>query len=79
MLLESVLTLAIPNSLTKQYNDSDLDNLLKSYEIMEVAKSDFIKGELTFDEYLQLCESHQVNIDSYMETIEHNLVAIGAI
>ncbi len=78
MLLESVLTLAIPNSLTKQCNGRDLDNLLKSYEIMEIAKADFINGELTFDEYLQLCESHQVNVDSYMETIEHNLVTIGA-
>lgn len=73
MLLDKVLTLVIPGSAARDYNDRDLDNLMKSYALAEQAKTAFLGREITFDEYLQLLESHQVNVDSYMETVEHNL------
>jgi hypothetical protein len=73
MLLDKALTLVIPSTATRDDNDRDLDNLMKSYALAEQAKDAFLAQEVTFDEYLQLLESHQVNVDSYMETIEHNL------
>lgn len=73
MLLDKVLTLIIPGTATRDMNNRDLDNLLKSYALAEQAKESFLSREITFDEYLQLLESHQINIDSYAESIEHNL------
>ena len=73
MLLDKVLTLIIPSTATRDMNNQDLDNLLKSYALVEQAKESFLSREITFDEYLQLLESHQINIDSYAESIEHNL------
>jgi hypothetical protein len=73
MLLDKALTLVIPSTATRDDDDRDLDNLMKSYALAEQAKDAFLAQEVTFDEYLQLLESHQINVDSYMETIEHNL------
>jgi hypothetical protein len=74
--LDSALTLDIPVISTLDHNQSDLSKLMDSYGILEIARGDLIKGEITFDEYICLCEMHEVNIDSYLETIETNLVEL---
>lgn len=80
MLLESkldrVLTLVISSDATKDHDSSDTFKLMESYGIIEKAKDAFLSQEITFDEYLQLCELHEVNVDGYMKTIEHNLVEL---
>ena len=68
------LALVIPNSTTKDHDHNDLVKLMTSYGIIEKAKDAFLNKEITFEEYICLCEKHEVNIDSYMETIEHNLI-----
>jgi hypothetical protein len=74
-MLEEALSLVIPTRLTREYNDQDFTNLFESYRLAEVAKDSFLGGEVTLDEYMQLLECHEINIDSYLETIEHNLTA----
>ncbi|MEM9507540.1 MAG: hypothetical protein AAGA16_07595 [Cyanobacteria bacterium P01_E01_bin.35] len=74
--LDEALTLVIPTGMTRDMNKRDLTNLMTSYGIIEQAKSDFLAQLITFEEYIDLCNSHQINVDSYMETIEHNLVQL---
>jgi c-di-GMP-related signal transduction protein len=71
------LTLIIPGGATRDMNDSDLTNLIQTYNMAEEAKDAFLQREITFDEYIQLLESVQVNIDGYLETIEANLHSFG--
>ncbi|MGF1542870.1 MAG: hypothetical protein ACFCU5_20910 [Pleurocapsa sp.] len=79
MLLDKPLTLIISGRNTRDMDDKDLDNLLASYSLAEKAKESFLSQEITFDEYLQLLEQHQINIDSYLECIESNLHTQGLI
>lgn len=74
--LDTALTLEIPVISTLDHNQNDLSKLMQSYGILETAKGDFIKGEISFDEYICLCEMHEVNVDDYLETIETNLVEL---
>ncbi len=76
-LLEKSLDLGVTVAATRDHNRDDLINLMESYKIIEIARDDFLNNEISFDEYLQLCELHQVNIDSYADTIEHNLRHLG--
>ena len=79
MLLDNALTLVIPSSGIRDMDRNDLGNLLDTYAIVEQAKDSFLNQEITFDEYLQLLESAQVNIDSYAKSLEVNLVALRVI
>lgn len=72
--LDKSLILAVPTSTTKDHNRQDLVNLMETYSVLEKAKDAFLNQEITFEEYITLCEKAQVNIDSYLETIEHNLI-----
>lgn len=72
-MIDQALTLIIPGTATRDMNDSDLDKLLQTYKIAEEAKDAFLEREITLDEYMQLLETAQVNIDSYLETVEANL------
>jgi hypothetical protein len=73
MILDKALSIVIPTRSLRDYNDRDLDNLLESYRLAEIAKDSLIDGKVSFDEYIQLLECHQVNIDGYLETVEGNL------
>lgn len=77
-MLENVLRLGIPSQVSRQISSkTELENLMKSYSIIEQALNDFNKGLLTWEEYLDLLELHEVNIDSYLNTVDYNLRVIG--
>jgi len=78
-MFEQAFSLVIPSSLARECNDKDLDTLLESYRLAGVAKDSFLDGEVTLDEYMQLLECHEINIDGYLETVEHNLEAFNLI
>ncbi len=73
MAIEKALTLIIPSNTTRDMNDQDLKNLLDTYALVDTAKSDFLAGRLSFQDYIDLLETAQVNIDSYLSTVENNL------
>lgn len=77
--IDTALALVVPSNTTRDYNLKDLENLMESYGIIEKAKDSFLDGQITFEEYICLCEKHEMNVDSYMETIEHNLVQLKLI
>ncbi|WP_319422746.1 hypothetical protein [Pleurocapsa sp. FMAR1] len=72
-MLDRALELVIPSGSTRDMNDSDLDGLMKTYSIVEIAKDDFLAQKISFQEYIDLLETAQVNIDGYLETVEGNL------
>ena len=72
--VDKSLSLVVPSVATKDCDKKDLINLMETYGVIEKAKDAFLNQEITFEEYLSLCEKAEINIDSYLETIEHNLV-----
>lgn len=74
--LEEALAFGVSCENTRDHNKDDLEKLMLSYMVLEQARDSFLNQEITFDEYLQLCELHEVNVDSYRSTIEHNLVKL---
>ena len=74
--VDTALTLVVPTSTTRDHDKKDLVNLMETYGVMEKAKDSFLDGEITFEEYIYLAEKAEINIDSYMETIEHNLIEL---
>ena len=77
-IVKDSLTLVIPSGLTRDMNSDDIQRMLLTYQIMEVARDNLLSGKLTPDEYFQLAESAEINVDSYMQNIEHNLIVLGA-
>ena len=75
--LEDALSLVIPHGLVRDMNNSDLNKLMASYAVMEQARDDMLNRLITVDEYCDLCQTHEVNVDSYMATVESNLYLIG--
>ena len=74
---EKILDLVIPASVSSQLNGKELEKLLDSYHLAKCAMNDFINGQLTWVEYLELLELHQINIDSYLDNLDRNLQQIG--
>lgn len=74
---KDILDLAIPTRVAKEFNQSDFDKLFQSYNLAKLARDDFLAGELTWEEYLNLLELHQINIDSYLSNLELNLHELG--
>ena len=72
--IDRSLVLVIPASTTKDHNHQDLVNLMETYGVLEKAKDALLNQEITFEEYISLCEKAEINIDSYLEIIEHNLI-----
>ncbi len=72
-LIDNALTLVVSTGNAEGRSETELADLMESYGLMEQAKDSFLAGEITFDEYLQLCEIHNFNVDSYLETVEDNL------
>ncbi len=76
-MLETILRTGIPTNFSKQLSRPELKSLMRSYGITGKALSDFNNGLITWSEYLDLLESHQINIDSYLSVVSHNLKTIG--
>lgn len=72
-LINNALTLVVPTGNAEGMSKTELVDLMESYGLMEQAKDSFLAGKITLDEYLQLCEIHNFNVDSYLETVEDNL------
>lgn len=77
--VDKALSLVVLTSTTKDHNQKDLVELMETYGVLEQAKNDFLNQEITFEEYISLCEKGEVNIDSYLESIEHNLIELKLI
>ncbi len=73
------LDLVIPARASRELSQSEMDKLLTSYQLAKQALNDFLKAKLTWEEYLEILEMHQINIDSYLNTIDYNLTKIGVI
>lgn len=72
--MDDCTRIVISGAAIQDHNVADLDSLMKSYQLAEEARSAFLDAEITFTEYLELLEIHQINIDGYLETLEHNLI-----
>lgn len=55
----------------------EADDLCKQLEVAQLATDRFIKGEVSYSDFLELMELAGVDIDNYALTVESNLSEIG--
>lgn len=68
--IESALTLIVPD---EDFSTSEFDKLLANYDLAARSLDSFLRGEIEFDDYLQIAEACEVVIDDYLEITESNL------
>lgn len=57
--------------------NQEVTHLIKQLEVAELATDKFIKGEINFDDFLELMELAGVDIDEYLIVVEANLLEVG--
>lgn len=57
----------------------EMERVVTSHMIMQKARDDFLLGLLSSSEYLELLDSHEINIDLYVDNLENNLNRVGII
>lgn len=72
-LLRKATSLFIPKGAVLDHNSDDLRRLHQTYSILEDAQEAFLNKEITFEEYLEILEMGNVNIDHFLKTTEQNL------
>lgn len=55
----------------------EIHKIVLSHQIIQNARDDFLEGLISFDDYLALCESHNVNVDLFLGTVKENLDSVG--
>ncbi len=76
-MLDDILGLSIIT--TEKMSESESSKLIEKLECAELAKTRFIKGEISFEDYLDILELCEVDIDNYLITVEDNLAVDGII
>lgn len=71
--MRHLLETEIDSSAILDCNYSDLIGVVKNLEIANEALDAFLGQEITFDEYLELLDMAQINIDEYLGLVEQNL------
>lgn len=74
-----ILDVQIGLASLKGMREDEVEGVVLSHWLIQQARDDFLNGRLTWSEYLDLVESHQVNMDSYLDTVEENLTIVGAL
>jgi hypothetical protein len=74
-----ILEVAISTKSIKDMREDEINNLVQSHALIQQARDDFLNNLLTWEEYLDLVEYHEVNMDSYLDIVEENLSVVGAI
>ncbi|WP_138500898.1 hypothetical protein [Nostoc sp. PA-18-2419] len=70
-MLEDILQLRIVT--TEGMSESESLKLIEQLECAELAQKRFIEGSISFEDYLDILELCEVDIDDYLEIVEENL------
>jgi hypothetical protein len=57
----------------------EANHLIKQQECVELARTRFINGEISFADYCDILELCDINIDQYLVTVENNLQVVGCL
>jgi hypothetical protein len=53
-------------------DNDEINNLIKREEICSLAKTQFIKGEISFQDFLDCLEVAEISIDEYLPILNEN-------
>lgn len=76
-MLDDILGLRIVT--TEKISVSESLKLIEQLECAELAQQRFIEGVISFEDYLDILELCEVNIDDYLITVEDNLAVDGIV
>jgi len=74
---QNILNVGINGNEVRGARWDELHALVKSQMLVQQARDDFLAHKLTVDEYLDLLDEHQINVDSYVKNVNQNLAVIG--
>jgi hypothetical protein len=70
---DQVTRLWLPGGNPDNASLEELEVLIAYYDLANQARKSFLNGEITLDEYCQLLEKYEINVDNYLQTLEVNL------
>ncbi|BAU65662.1 hypothetical protein STA3757_30510 [Stanieria sp. NIES-3757] len=73
-MIKDLLELEVNIEALNDHNDNDIKNVLIRLDICREALDAFLAQEITFEEYLDLLKTAEVNIDDYLINTEQNLI-----
>ncbi len=76
-MLGEIIGIEIP--LFPQITDEEIKLRIEQEEAAYLGKIAFIKGKISLEEYLDILEMCEVDIDDFLLTLENNLVIVGAV
>jgi len=71
--LEQLMAVQINCEQIKGGTKQNYIDLAASYGLIEEGRKAFLDGEITFLEYCDLLDQHDVNVDFYNQNLERNL------
>ncbi|MEH1895627.1 MAG: hypothetical protein V7K94_10075 [Nostoc sp.] len=74
-MLDGILGLSIVT--TERMSEIESSKLIEQLECAELAKQHFIEGAISFEDYLDILNLCEVDIDNYLITVEDNLAVAG--
>ncbi|WP_017656229.1 hypothetical protein [Fortiea contorta] len=75
-MIESVIGVEIP--LYPQMTEDEIALRLEQEEAAHLGLMAFLKGQITFEEYLDILEMCEVDMDDYVPNLESNLMLLEA-
>ncbi|AFZ24775.1 hypothetical protein Cylst_2569 [Cylindrospermum stagnale PCC 7417] len=73
--IDNLLRIEIP--LFGEMSDDEIQLRIDQEEIAYLARQAFCKGAISFQEYLDVLETVDVEMDNYVTALENDLVIIG--
>lgn len=74
-MLDQILNLQIVT--TSKMSLDEANHLIKQLECADLAKTAFIKGKLSLEDYFDILKLCGVNVDEYLSIIGANLQTVG--
>ena len=63
----------MPGGNRDQASLSELETLIETYEFANKGREAFLQGLISLDEFLQILEFCEINVDNYLNTLEDNI------
>ncbi|MEH2381141.1 MAG: hypothetical protein V7K27_20015 [Nostoc sp.] len=76
-MLDNILGLTI--LATEKLSQNESSKLIEQLECADLGKKHFIDGSISFEDFLDILELCEVNIDDYLITVEKNLAEVRII
>jgi hypothetical protein len=74
-MIQNLIGVEIP--LFSELEDSEIEKRIEQEEAASLGMDCFIQGKISFEDYLDILELCEVDMDAYSENVNSNLIILG--